>query len=213
MDKNPESDPNELSVLDMAWEAFQARNYKFAREQSIPYLESENENLTVEAKKLVALTYFHEGKFSKSQELFEEICKTSKNPDDWFNLVTSATLNSQFDVGKDAYSKALEFHSSHGTDNNISIPYMMLYYLQSLRDMEQFAEAFIIVKELGTVYSKIKITDRTFLFLRGVPGFGHFIDAIKPVLEKMDSEEVEEWKKMFTSTLDEEGQELVQAEL
>jgi tetratricopeptide (TPR) repeat protein len=82
-----------------------------------------------EANKLIALSYFQMRQFDKSSELFSELIKNSANPDDYFNLATSATMNRDIETGKKAFDGAVEWYKKNGTAQNMSVPNMAFYDL------------------------------------------------------------------------------------
>lgn len=191
--------------LEMAWQYFQNEQFEKCIEEASEQIDSTNNKINFEANKLVALGNFRLGNFDLAQKSFVTLSKNSKNSDDWFNLVTSATLNNQIELGKKAFNTALDLYKKNGKRENLSIPNMMFYYMQCLKDISHFELAYEQLNELKKIYSELKITDGTFLHIRGVPFFEHTIDASKDILEKLEQKEVSNWIKSFKDSVDDDG--------
>ena len=82
----------EFEEFKKAWDYFKSEEFNKAREVSQNYVTDNNEELKFEAEKIVALTYFRQGNYEKSTSMFDRLASSSKNPDDWFNLVSSCLL-------------------------------------------------------------------------------------------------------------------------
>ena len=195
----------EFPELKDAWTFFKSEKFDDARAISEKYAEDPNAELQFEAKKLIALTYFRQGNYEKSEGIFETLCLHSTNPDDWFHLVTSLTLNSKFKESEKTFSKTLKYHKEFGTHENISIPNLRFYYMQGLKDMKQFDLAFTQLIRLTDFYRQLKITDSTFLYMRGVPFFEYTIDSSKEILENIPSRRSKNWIDYIRKGVDKSG--------
>lgn len=196
---------SQFPELEEAWQYFQNSKFEQTIEKASDYVNADNSNLKFEANKLVALGNFRLGNYGKSQQIFEMLASKSNNSDDWFNVVTSSTLNRNVDLGRSAFDKAVELYKKRRDKESISIPNMMFYYMQCLKDIKQFELAFEQLNELKKIYTELKITDGTFLYLRGVPFFEHTIDASNDILEKLAPQEAEDWISSFKESVDNDG--------
>jgi tetratricopeptide (TPR) repeat protein len=204
--EEPKEPPiSQFTELEEAWHDFQNSKFEQTIEKAYDYVNDDNSDIKFEANKLVALGNFRLGNYGKSQQIFEMLASKSNNSNDWFNVVTSSTLNGNVDLGRSAFDKAVELYKKHKDKESISIPNMMFYYMQCLKDVNQFELAFEQLNELKKIYTELKITDGTFLHLRGVPFFEHTIDASKDILEKSDPQEVEAWISSFKKSVDNDG--------
>ncbi len=198
-----------VNELDLAWDLFKKEEFEKSIEEAEKYLNNSISKTVLEAKKVIGLSLFRQKKYSESEFIFQEISEQSENPDDWFNLTTSATLNRNIDLGDRAFNKAIELYKQNGTQKNLSIPNMHYYYMQGLRDIREFEKAFLHFKKLKEFYSKFVITDSTFLYMRGMPFFEHFLESSELILKNINSENTKEELAELKSNVDEYGKESV----
>ena len=206
-EKETKKTKTELQELKEAREYFKLEEFDKARESSKIYINESNAELKFEAEKIIALTYFRQGNYEKSTKMFDKLSSESRNPDDWFNLVTSLTLLSKFSESEKALKKAIELHTEFGNHDNISIPNMRFYYMQALKDMKEYERAYSQLVELSNCYTKLTITDGTFLYMRGIPFFEHTVDSSKEILENIDSSISKEWISSLKNGIDKYGKE------
>jgi hypothetical protein len=209
MNKTSE-DRIDFPELNDAWKNFGEKNFIGAIELAKQNCSSSIGGLNYEARKLTALSYFQLRQFDKSSPLFSELAKGSTNPDDHFNLATSATLNKDFDTGKKAFDIAVEQYKKTGTQENMSVPTMAFYYLHALKDVGAYEKAFEQLEFLGEVYKKLGITDSHFLYMRGVPFFEHTIGVAKDILKNISTTKARVWINKLKEHVDDEGKEIIQ---
>lgn len=198
---------SEFTELKEAWEYFKSEEFDRAREISQNYVTDNNVELKFEAKKIIALTHFRQGNFEKSTLMFDLLASDSKNPDDWFNLVTSLTLMSKFSESEKALKKAIELYTEFGNHDNISIPNMRFYYMLALKNLKQYERAYSQLEALSEVYIKLTITDGTFLYMRGVPFLEHTVDSSKEILENINPSVSKKWITSLKNGIDKYGKE------
>jgi hypothetical protein len=107
----------------------------------------------------------------QSQSVFELLADTYNNLEDWFNLLTSSTLNDPIVLSEKALEKVIEFFKQGSDGGGISLPYVYFYYINALSDVGQYDLAFKKFKLLTEYYVLVKITDTHFLHMRGIPFF------------------------------------------
>ncbi|MFL1895566.1 hypothetical protein ACJRPK_07675 [Aquimarina sp. 2-A2] len=198
-----------VNELDFAWELFKKEEFEKAIEEAEKYIGDPNIKIVLEAKKVIGLSLFRQTKYSESELIFQEISEKSKNPDDWFNLTTSATLNKNIELSDKAFDKAIELYKQNGTRENLSIPNMHCYYMQGLTDIGKFEKAFIHFKKMKEFYGQYVITDSHFLYMRGMPFFEHFLESSEPILKNINLENAKKELIELKSKVDEYGKELV----
>ena len=193
--------------LDDLWGKFRNNELEEVVNEVKELIEDDNLSNRSEALKLLGLSYFRLGKYDLAEQVFIEQTKDSKNSDDWFNLITSSTLNKNFELSDKAYQKAVEFYHKNGTEENIPIPQMCYYYMQGLRDAKEYQRAFIQLETLKKFYCTLVITDDTFLHMRGIPFLSHTMRASKEILENTDKEKVRKFIDEFKNKIDDDGKE------
>lgn len=204
MSETPKDLP-EFSELNDAWKSYGEKNFAQAILLAQEHANSSDTLLQHEANKVIALSHFQLREFDRSTKFFLELAKDSNNPNDHFNLATSATLNKDFDIGKKAFDNAVEMYRKSGTAENLSIPNMAFYYLHALKDAGAYEKAFEQLEFLGEIYKKLGITDTHFLYMRGVPFFEDVIKAAKEILKKIPSARAKVWVNKLMESVDEDG--------
>lgn len=198
-----------VNELNFAWGLLEKEEFVKTIEEAEKYLNDSNKKIVLEAKKIIGLSLFRQAKYSQSELIFQEVSEQSENPDDWFNLTTSATLNKNIELSERAFHRAIELYQKNGTQENLSIPNMHCYYMMGLRDIGEFEKAFLHFKKMKEFYSEFIITDSTFLYMRGMPFFEHFLDASELILKSVNLENVRRELTELKSKVDEYGKESI----
>lgn len=187
------------------WKYFQHGDYSKSISEAKQHVHSKDAHVNFEANKLMALSNFQLGQYDLAQQTFEVLARKSEDSDDWFNLVTSATLNRQVELGRKAFDRSIELYQQTGSAENLSHPNMIFYYMLCLRDIGQFELAFEQLQDLKTIYCELVITDSTFLHMRGVPFFEHTMDAAKDILKNIEESEAASWIDSWKDSIDSDG--------
>jgi tetratricopeptide (TPR) repeat protein len=202
MEQNSRNSKNEFDTL---WIKLNENKYAEVINEATKFIQSDKKSIKNEALKLIGLSYFRNGQYNLSEQTFETLTETSSSPEDWFNLVTSSTLNKNIELSEKAYKKTLELYKEKGTKENIPIPQIYFYYMQGLRDVKEYSKAFQQLEKLTDIYAKLVITDDTFVYMRGVPFLSHTLEASKEILESIDIEKAKKLISDLMSKVDEEG--------
>lgn len=189
------------------WELLQGEKYDEVILGAGKLLEHKHAQTTKDACKLIGLSLFRQGKYQEALPYFKRV--TEYNPDvgDWFNVVTAGTLSNNLEIGRNAFEKAVQQQLDNGHKEQPSIPFMRKYYACALRDIGEFSLALEQINELRKIYEQLKITDTTFVYIRGVPFLSHTMDVAVDVFNGLGSSfNANEWIENFSSKLDKEGQ-------
>jgi tetratricopeptide (TPR) repeat protein len=154
------------------------------------------------------MALFRQGRYQEALSYFQKATEYSPDINDWFNVITSGTLSKNVEVGRDAFNKAVQIQLDTGHKEQPSIPVMRQYYACALRDIGKYELALEQINELRPIYEQLKITDTTFLHIRGMPFLSHIMDVAVDIFNGLDSSfNAHEWIDSFSSKLDDEGQE------
>ncbi|MEZ6070023.1 MAG: hypothetical protein R3C10_07025 [Pirellulales bacterium] len=172
-----------------------------------PFLSSPDPELRLQAKKHIALSRFRKKEYREASQLFRELADGSSGAGDWFNVVTSTTLAGDIAAGEEAFKTTLECQEAAGYAQQPSVPFMRHWYACALRDQEEYGRALRQIEELRGMYEQLKITDDTFVYIRGVPFLSHTMDVAVDVFRGLgDSFDAVGWIERFATKLDDEGQ-------
>lgn len=176
-----------------------------------PFLSSPDEQLRWQAKKHIALSLFRKGDYGGSVHLFYELAERSTDAGDWFNVATSATLGGDMTLGERAFGKAIACQKAAGYTHQPPVPQMRHWYACALRDRKEYQLALVQIEELRGIYEQLKITDSTFLHIRGVPSLSHTMDVAIDVFQGLgDSFDAVGWMDGLAAKLDDEGRQYLE---
>lgn len=152
-------------------------------------------SLSVKFEKQLALAYYYKGDYENSLKHFESVAEKDRTTQNLFNVMTSLFALKKTDAAREIFDEMIKNHrglQSTGTGKNflpqLCVPYLRFYYANGLADAGEYAEAEIQLEELKNVYVQVKITDGTFLYIRGIPFLGSTLELAKKVYEKQEKD-------------------------
>ncbi len=158
-----------------------------------------------DAKKMIALCYYAKKDVENSDEAFYNLAKDSNNSDDWFNGVIAAALNKNYTRSEEMFGTALEKFSEFGTERNMPSVQLIFHYMLTLSQGGEFDLAFEKFNLLRQVYEQVKTSQEKFLNQRGLNKISVFLENSREVLEKIDSDLLQETLEEFKTHLDDKG--------
>lgn len=198
----------DLSITDELWGLLQGEKYDEVVFGAEKLLNNKSESIAKDACKLMGMSLFRQDKYQEALPYFQKATEYKPEVNDWFNVITAGTLSKNIDAGRSAFEKAVQLQLDTGHKEQPSIPVMRQYYACALRDVGEFNLALEQINELRKIYEQLKITDTTFVYMRGVPFLSHTMDVAIDVFNGLGTSfDAHEWIKTFSSKLDEEGQE------
>lgn len=145
--------------------------------------------------KSLALAYYYKADYENSLRLFEKIAVQKNNIENLFNVMMSLLSLKKIDQAKNIFNEIIRTHQgrkSTGQGKNflpqLCIPYIRYYYALGLTDAEVYDEAHIQLDELKKIYMQVRITDGTYLYLRGIPFFSDTLNLAKRIFEGQNRE-------------------------
>jgi tetratricopeptide (TPR) repeat protein len=198
----------ELSATDKLWALLQQEKYDEVISGAEKSLKHKSKSISKDACKLMGMTLFRQAKYQEALPHFQKAAKYNPEVNDWFNIITAATLSKNVALGRNAFENAVQLQLDNGHKEQPSIPFMRQYYACALRDIGEFDLALEQINELRKIYEQLKITDTTFVYIRGVPFLSNTMDVAVDVFNGLGPDfNATEWIDSFSSKLDEEGQE------
>lgn len=197
---------NPLSCTQKFWELLKAEQYEKVILGAENLLNHKSIYVVKDAAKLMGNSYFRQAKYQESLPYFQTATNHNAEINDWFNVITSATLSNNIEIGRDAFEQAIKI--KRPSEEQLSIPMIYQYYACALRDVGENSLALEQINNLREIYEQLKITDSTFLYIRGVPFLSHTMDVAVDVFKGLGASfDSEKWIDNFSAKLDEEGQE------
>lgn len=200
--------PPDLSLTDKLWGLLQNEKYEEVIPEAKKFLGHKSAPIAKDANKLIGMSLFRQAKYQEALPYFQKATEYNPEINDWFNVITSGTLSKNIEAGRNAFDKAVQLQLDSGHKEQPSIPFMRQYYACALRDIGEYDLALEQINELRQIYEQLKITDTTFVYIRGVPFLSHTMDVAVDVFNGLGAGfDAQEWIDSFSSKLDEEGQE------
>ena len=149
-----------------------------------------------------ALNLSREGKHAEAYPIFENLYNKKSNATNTFNLFQCAVYCGKTAVENELYGK-LKCYSPNLKKEPIELSgcFVRYNYGLILCDVNRNKEAVEIVDYLIDVVSHYKITDPTFLYIRGIPTAQMIYELIKKVFMN-DEIKLNEYKNKLVSLLD-----------
>ena len=132
---------------------------------------------------MLALSYFYNKDYEKSVPIFMEIAQKKNDVESWFNCLNPLLMTKRMQEAKDAFTRILTLHKGLNAEQprELNIHFIRYFYACGLNDAGLFNEALEQLEELKKIYTTLKITDDTFLYLRGVPFLSSTLELAKKV--------------------------------
>lgn len=200
--------PLDLSLTDKLWEFLRNEKYEEVIREANKLLGHKSAPITKDANKLLGMVLFRQAKYKEALPYFQKATEYNPDINDWFNVITAGTLSKNIEVARNAFDKALQLQLDCRHKEQPSIPYIRQYYACALRDIGEYDLALEQINELRQIYEQLKITDTTFVYIRGVPFLSHTMDVAVDVFNGLGASfDAQGWIDSFSSKLDEKGQE------
>ena len=151
-----------------------------------------------------ALSLSREGKHIEAYPIFERLYYKQRNATNRFNLFQCAVYCGKTEIENKLYEE-LKCYSPNPKKEPMELSgcFIRYSYAYILCDMGRSREAIEIVDYLIYVISHYKITDPTFLYIRGIPTAQMVYELIKKTFDD-DKVQFEEYKIKLVSLLDDD---------
>lgn len=193
--------------LSDARRCLKAQKYRESLNAALPYCESNDRHFRREANRIAGLARFQMGLFPEAFASLKIAAEDSQYAGDWLNVALSATMAGEIALGSRAFAIAIRSWETPGSSNSPGIGFMRQWYACALRDRQEFGLAFEQISVLRFMYEQFRVTDPTFLHMRGMPFLQDTTRVAVDVLKALGpSIDALGWINDFAAKLDVEGQ-------
>ena len=163
---------------------------------------SQSDKESYDANLQQALTLSKAGKHTEAYPIFEDLYQKDNNATNTFNLFQCAVYCDKTEVEGELYEK-LKCYSPDVKKEPMELSgcFVRYWYACILCEVGRGCEAVAIVDYLIDVISHYKITDPTFLYVRGIPSAQMVYDLIRKTFAD-DQKQCKAYKKKLVSLLD-----------
>lgn len=198
---------SEFPALRDAWLKLQTHYLDEAREIAKRYVGAADTKMAVEALKIVALAAFRQGQHQDALRMLEQVAAHTGKAKDLFDVMTCAGIAGHVERAQEVFAAVIRRYEGGDTEDVPPLPCIWYYYGCAVRDGGHPEAALPMLQKLREVYEQLKITDDTFVYIRGVPFLSHTMSlAIDVFRSAGDSFDACAWVRDFARSLDEDGQ-------
>jgi len=210
--ESPSSETTEKPTpreLRPAVEALEAGDFGKAIAMAEPYRKHSEIPVRMDALRLCALGKSRQKQWVEAYAAFHELFELEPNVHNAMELATTSVMAGELLRGEAWFKRAEELNVEF---RDTPPPQLRTRFLSALEQANELAAAKPHVDWLAEGYRALAITDSHFVFTRGFPFFGVFLEKSLPILQASCSEaEIRTWYEKLREGVDEEGKTAVDA--
>ena len=179
----------------------------------ITALTESGQGISFETKRTLALSYFYKEDYDKAIAIFMEIAQKKNDLESWFNCLNPLLIAKKMQEAQNVYNTIQKMNK----DLNVNQPrelapsFVRYYYACGLNDAGLFEKALEHLEELKKVYMALKITDDTFVYIRGVPFLSNTLELAKKVYTGLEKDFANsDYLKELKRNVDSDGKALIE---
>jgi hypothetical protein len=177
-----------------------------------------------EVQRQQALALFHNQKYLEALPVFKALAAQSDEDRDWFNVLTTAGLAGDPELADSTFKmlfertrdkielfnkRVLEGQNSNMPTIAASLPQLCYYHASSLCEGGWADRALDPTETLVKLYCELETTDTQFLFLRGIPAFGDFLNLFQKLRGALGAAQLSSMVQLLQAKIDESGRALL----
>jgi len=139
-------------------------------------------------KQMIGLSFFYKKDYEKALTILEEIALEKNDVESWFNVLMSLMLANKPQEGKKVFNRILKLHNELKSNQprELGINFIKYYYACGLNDAGLFDDALEQLEDIKKTYIEMKITDDTFVYIRGVPFLSDTLNLAKKIFNGLN---------------------------
>lgn len=173
---------------------------------------TDGEEVSLKTKRVLALSYFYKEDYENSVAIFMEIAQKKNDLESWFNCLNPLLLSKKMQEAKDVFITILKIHKGLNANQprELAVPFVRYYYACGLNEAGLFDEALEQLEELKKVYIALKVTDDTFVYIRGIPFLSNTLELAKKVFTGLEKNFANsDYLKELKRNVDDDGKILI----
>lgn len=206
----PESPPTPPELLP-ALDALEAGNCSEAISLATPHTLSADVSLQSDAYRLRALAYSRCRQWAFAHADYRSLFEREETAFNALQLATTAVMADSLAEGNKWFEKATTLNRE---TRSMPQPRLHTNYLSVLEQHGDLPECLPHLEWLASAYRELKVTDATFLWVRGLPIFSEFLRKSVPVLRIcMKGQALQDWYLDMRPFLDDAGKQVLDVHL
>ncbi|KVL97502.1 hypothetical protein [Burkholderia stagnalis] len=191
-------EPDIAPELAPALAAFQAGRHEAAIAAAAPHAER-----IADASRLCALAYSAMHRYPEAFPYWLSLFDKEPSAHNAVQLATTSVMCGEVKRGEAWLQKAAEVNHETHEQSDVTA---RTHFISALTQSGHFAEALPHLTWVRDVYGHVRITDSTFLYMRGIPFFSAFLENSLGILKATQpAEAVEAWYGALKGKLDDDG--------
>lgn len=198
------------SPLKAISDSFYHSRYRECIEKAETEFENTDIELAFNAKRFAGLANYRLKRYEAATRIFEAIANSTRNTDDWFNLMTASIRNKEIELGENAYVQFNDESSIKGDNRMLTystVTYQMMIAYQDVGEFKKALEKLLILKRYIT---RVKHQNSDYLGTHGIPFIYHTLVTGRACLEhEYSPEQIERFLEDFERHVDDDGKESI----
>ncbi|KVF18215.1 hypothetical protein WJ07_25755 [Burkholderia vietnamiensis] len=198
-DADEQRGPDIAPELAEALAAYQAGRHEAAIAAAAPHAQR-----LADAARLCALSYSAQQRYAEAFPYWLELFGHEPSAHNAVQLATTSAMCDEVERGEAWMQKAAEINHDTHEQSDVAA---RTNFISALMQSGHAREALPHLGWLRDVYGQVRITDSTFLYMRGIPFFGAFLENSLEILKATQpAEAIVQWYGELSGKLDDEGE-------
>lgn len=203
--------PSTPAVLQPAVAALAAEQYSVCVSLAQAHCQHPDPAIQADAWRLCALAHARMHHWAQAFDHYHHLFEVEPTTLNALQLATTSVMSGELTRGEAWFAKAAQLN---GDTQDMPPAHLRTAYLSALEQAGEFEAAVPHLDWLAQGYMAMGITDDHFVWTRGFPFFGEFLDKSRKLLMQVLSEsDLRAWYERMTERLDEDGRQQLQQHL
>ena len=199
------------TVLQPAVTALEAEQYSVCVSLAQAHCQHPDQVVQADAWRLCALAHARMNHWPQAFDHYHHLFELEPSTLNALQLATTSVMSGELMRGEAWFAKAVALN---GDTSEMQPAQMRTAYLSALEQAGEFEATVPHLDWLAQGYMAMGITDDHFVWMRGFPFFGEFLDKSRKLLGQVLSEsDVRAWYERMSERLDEDGRQRLQQHL
>jgi len=158
-----------------------------------------------DSNRIEGISLFNKKRFEEAHKIFKKLNEENSTSENKYFLSLTSLKRRDFEKAIALFEEAINTFELDIKNVQHSIPNMKTYFANQLIEKENYPLAFKLLKDVSNTYCEYKILDDTFLYMRGIPFFGDYVEILNKVKGKVEKIEYEKLVSKLEIELDKDG--------
>jgi hypothetical protein len=187
--------------------ALEHEQYLTALNVAAPHVESDRYCLRVDALRMAGIANSKLERWSEARQTYIALFKDEPAARNALQVATSSVMAGEIECGEEWVAKAMEMNQADRTVHGLGI---LTNFMTALIQTGHMKLALPYLEEVKKCYESLNITDSTFLWMRGVPFFGSFLEKSAVIIRAtLEPAQARAWYESMLPHVDQPGKDML----